>query len=99
MNTRGGTIGTAAPCPTRHKRPLPTTTGHRQLKGSIPTGGPSRNWKGTAADMRRHTATHTRPEPHGGHLLIGRQQGSPGTASPHPRPRRWTSNQRLRDQP
>ena len=29
MNTRGGTIGTATPRPTRHTRALPTTADHR----------------------------------------------------------------------
>ena len=99
MNTRGGTIWTAAPLPTRHTRALPTAAGRRQWKGTIPTGGPSRNRRGTAADMQQPTAAHTRHEPHSGHPLMGRQCGTPGTASPHRRPRRWASDQRLRYQP
>ena len=99
MNKRGGTIGTAAPQQTRQRRALPTAAGRRQWKGSIPTGGPSRNQRGTAGDMRRHTAAHPRQEPHSGHPLMARQRGTPGTASPHRRPRRWASNQLLRDQP
>ena len=72
----------------------------RQWKGTIPTRGPSRNRRGTAADMRRHTAAHTRHEPHSGHPLIRRQHGTPGTASPHRRSRRWAPNRRLsRDDP
>ena len=34
-----GTIGTAAPHPTRHAHALPAATAHRQWKGTIPTGG------------------------------------------------------------
>ena len=30
MNTRGNTVGTAPPHPTRHTRTLPTAAGHRQ---------------------------------------------------------------------
>ena len=45
-------MNAAAPRPTRHTRALPTATGHRQWKGTIPTGGPSRNRRGTAADMQ-----------------------------------------------
>ena len=63
MNTPGGTIGTAAPRPTRHMRALRTAAGRRQWKSTIPTEGPSRNWRGAAADMRRHT----RRKPHTGH--------------------------------
>ena len=99
MNTRGGTIGTAAPRPTRHTPSLPSAVGRRRWKGTIPTEGPFRNQRGTAADMRGHTAAHTQHEPHSGHPLRGRQRGTPGTASPHQRPRRWALNQRLRDQP
>ena len=99
MNTRDGTIRTAAPRPTRQTRALPNVTGHWQWKGTIPTGGPSGNRRSTAADMRRHTATHMQHEPHSGHPLIGRQRGTPGTASPRRRPRRWASNQQLRAQP
>ena len=99
MNTRGGTIGTAAPRPTRHTPALHTAAGRRQWKGTIRTKGPSRNQRGTAADMRRHTPAHTRREPHTGRRLIGRRHGTPGTASPHRSPRRLASNQRLRDKP
>ena len=73
MNTRGGTIGTAAHRPTQHMRALPTAAGSRQLKGTIPTEGLSRNRRPTAADMRRHAAAHTRHEPHSGYLLMERQ--------------------------
>ena len=83
MNRRGGTIGTAVPRPTGQARALPTATGHGQWKGDIPTGGPSGNQRGTAAHMRPHTAAHTWHGPHGGQSLIGRQRGTPGTASPH----------------
>ena len=86
MNKRGGTIGTAAPCPTRQMRALPTATGQRQWKGTIPTRGASRNQRGTAADIQQHTAAQTWYEPHRGHSLMGRQCGTPGIASPHPRP-------------
>ena len=68
MNTRGGTMGTAMPGRTK-RRALPTATGHWQWKGTIPTGGPSRTRRGTAADMRQHTAAHTWHEPDGGHPL------------------------------
>ena len=63
MNTRSGTIGTAAPGPTRHKHALLTAAGRRQWKVSIPTEGPSRYQRGTAAGMRRHTAAHTSASP------------------------------------
>ena len=99
MNTREGTIGTATPRPTRHTHALPTAAGRRQWKGTIPTEGPSRNRRGTAADMRQHTATHTRRESHTGHPLMGRRHGTPGTASSHRSPRRWASSQQLRDRP
>ena len=36
MNTRGGTIGTALPCPTRNTRALPTATDHRQCNNDTP---------------------------------------------------------------
>ena len=52
MNTREGTIGTATPRPTRHTHALPIAAGRRQWKATIPTEGPSRNLRGTAADMR-----------------------------------------------
>ena len=99
MNTRGGTIGTTTPRPTRHTRALPIAAGRRQWQGTIPTEGPSRNGRGTTADVRPHTAAHTRHEPRSGHLLMGRQRDTPGTASPDRRPRRLASNQQLRDQP
>ena len=99
MNTRGGTIGTATPRPTRHTRALPTMADHRQWKGAIRTEGPSRYQRGAAADMRRHTAAHTRREYHTGHLPVGRRHGIPWIASSRRRPRRWTSNQRLQDRP
>ena len=77
MNMRGDDIGTGAPRPTGHTRALPTATGHWQWKGTIPTGGPSRNRRGTAADMRRHTAAQTWQEPHSGHSLMRRPLGPP----------------------
>ena len=50
------------------------------------------------ADMLRHTAAHTRHQLNSGHLLMGRRGGTPGTASPHRRPRRWALIQQLSDQ-
>ena len=41
-NTQGGTIGTAAPHPTRHTHALCAATVHRQWKGTIPARGPSK---------------------------------------------------------
>ena len=99
MNTLGGTIGTAAPQPKRRRRALPAATGHRQWKGTIPAGGPSKNRRSTATDMRSNTAAHTLHRPRGGHPLMERQRGTPGTASPHQGPRRWASNQRLKGEP
>ena len=52
MNTRGNTIRPAAPRQTGHMRAQPTAAGSRQWKGTIPTGGPSGNRRGNAADMR-----------------------------------------------
>ena len=72
MNTRGGTIETAMRRPTRHTRALSTAADHRQWKGSIPTQGRSRYRRGAAADMRRHTAAHTRREYHNAHPRVGR---------------------------
>ena len=85
MTTRGDTIRTVAPCQTRQTRALPTAAGRRHWKGNIPTEGHSRNRRRTAAKMRRHTR-HMGQEPHSGHLLMRRQCGTPGTASPHRRP-------------
>ena len=99
MNTRGGTIWTATPRPTRHTRALPTAADHPQCKGTIPTKGPSRYRRGAAAGMRRHTAAHTRREYHTGQPRVGRRHSIPGIASCRRRPRRWTSDQRLRDRP
>ena len=77
MNTRGGAIWTATPRPTRHTRALPTADDHRQQKGTIATEGPSRYRRGAAADMRQHTAGHTRRESH-----TGRPRGGGKTRQP-----------------
>ena len=77
MNTRDGIIGIAAPRPTRYMRALPDATSRRQWKGTIPTGRLSGNQRGTAADMRRHTAAHTRHEPQSGHLTDGETTRQP----------------------
>ena len=89
MNTRGGTIGTAKPRPT-HRDRSPAVKGHHTNQ---------RNRRGSAADMRRHTAAHTWRESHTGHPRMRRRHGNPRFASSQRRPRRWTSNQRLRDRP
>ena len=51
MNTQGGTIGTATPHSTRHTLALPIAADHPQWKGIIPNDGPSRYWRGAAADI------------------------------------------------
>ena len=90
MNTRGGNVSTTTPRHTRHTRALPTAAGRQQWKGTMPTQGPSKNRSGAEADGGRHTATHTRREPHASGPLMGRRHGTPGTASSH---------QRLRERP
>ena len=85
---------TAMPCPLQpvtgsgrapHRRPSAPSKSRR------PAGGLSKNRGGTAADMRRHTPAQKWHGPHGGQLVMGRQRGTPGTASPHERPRGWSS--------
>ena len=57
MNTRGGTIGTATPRPTRHTRALPTAADHWQQKGTILH---RRTLQVPEGRCSRYTTTHCR---------------------------------------